>query len=44
VGGFDRSLTSRVGRRIQNIPQEALERDYEELQTFREMPEEWDAH
>ena len=29
---------------IQNIPQEALDRDYEELQAFREMPEEWDAH
>ena len=25
---------------IQNIPQEALDRDYEELQAFREMPEE----
>ena len=24
---------------IQNIPQEALDRDYEELQAFREMPE-----
>src|ERR1035441_8650756 len=29
---------------IQNIPQKALDRDYEELQAFREMPEEWDAH
>ena len=29
---------------IQNIPQEALDRDYEELQAFREMPEDWDAH
>jgi antitoxin component of MazEF toxin-antitoxin module len=28
---------------IQDIPQEALDRDYEELQAFREMPEEWDA-
>jgi hypothetical protein len=25
---------------IQNIPQEALDRDYKELQAFREMPEE----
>jgi antitoxin component of MazEF toxin-antitoxin module len=29
---------------IQKIPQEALDRDYAELQAFRETPEEWDAH
>ena len=29
---------------IQKIPQEALDRDYAELQAFRETHEEWDAH
>ncbi|MBI2948513.1 MAG: hypothetical protein HYY23_12790 [Verrucomicrobia bacterium] len=27
---------------IQNIPQEAIDRDFEELKKFREMPNEWD--
>ena len=29
---------------IRNIPQEAIDRDFEELRAFREMPNEWDAH
>jgi antitoxin component of MazEF toxin-antitoxin module len=29
---------------IQKIPQEALDRDYTDLQAFRETPEEWDSH
>ncbi len=28
---------------IQKIPQEELDRDYADLQAFREAPEEWDA-
>ncbi len=28
---------------IQKIPQEELDRDYADLQAFRETPEEWDA-
>ncbi len=28
---------------IRNIPQDALDRDFEELRDFREMPHEWDA-
>ena len=27
---------------IRNIPQEAIDRDFEELRDFREMPNEWD--
>jgi antitoxin component of MazEF toxin-antitoxin module len=29
---------------IEKIPQEALDRDYTDLQAFRETPEEWDSH
>jgi antitoxin component of MazEF toxin-antitoxin module len=37
---------ARVGwaEAIQQIPQEALDRDYAELQAFREAPEDWDAN
>jgi antitoxin component of MazEF toxin-antitoxin module len=28
---------------IESIPQEAIDRDFEELRDFREMPNEWDA-
>ena len=29
---------------IQGIPQEAIDRDYEELRDFREMPDKWQDH
>ena len=29
---------------IRKIPQEAIDRDFEELKGFREMPNEWDEH
>lgn len=29
---------------IRNIPQEAIDRDFEELKDFREMPNDWDEH
>src|SRR5947208_4460754 len=37
--------TARVGwdEAIRKIPQEAIDRDFEELRAFREMPNEWDA-
>lgn len=43
VAGEGRS--ERVGweEAIRNIPQEAIDRDFEELRDFREMPNEWDA-
>lgn len=28
---------------VRNIPQEAIDRDFEELRDFRELPNEWDA-
>ena len=36
---------ARVGwdEAIRNIPQEAIDRDFEDLRAFREMPNEWDA-
>ena len=38
-------LSARPGweEAIRNIPQEAIDRDFEELRDFREMPNEWDA-
>lgn len=29
---------------IQNIPQEAIDRDFEQSKDFRDMPNEWDEH
>jgi len=43
VAGQDRSARIGWDEAIRNIPQEAIDRDFEELRGFREMPNEWDA-
>lgn len=44
VAGEHRSARAGWDEAIRNIPQEAIDRDFEELRAFREMPNQWDAH
>ena len=39
-----RAAPSSWAEAIQKIPQAELDKDYADLQAFRETPEEWDAH
>jgi len=43
VEAEERSARAGWEEAVRKIPQEAIDRDFEELREFREMPNEWDA-